>query len=133
LNSFTKAFDGSTPISDDAYWDGLPDHSWRAERARHEGRDPPSAGDVASGIRRRPASMAQDFICDPETGQIVAVIRNGEVFRDDREGEMIAAALGAYLYDLKGNLVGYLHEGQVIDVSTQSMPVAFRELLEGKS
>ena len=53
--------------------------------------------------------MAHDHIAVPETGEIVAIIRNGEVFRDDREGEMIATALGAYLYDLKGNLVGYLH------------------------
>ena len=50
--------------------------------------------------------MAQDHIADPETGKIVAIIRNGEVFRDDTEGEKIATALGAYLYDLKGNLVG---------------------------
>jgi hypothetical protein len=31
-NSFTKPFDGSTPSSDGAYWDGLPDHSWRTGR-----------------------------------------------------------------------------------------------------
>ena len=76
--------------------------------------------------------MAHDHIADPETGEIVAIIRNGEVFRDDREGEMIATALGAYLYDLKGNLVGYLHGEYVIDPRTQLMPIAFRNLLEGK-
>jgi hypothetical protein len=52
--------------------------------------------------------MAQDFICDPETGKIVAVIRDGGVFRDDREGAKLAIVLGAYLSDLKGNLVGHL-------------------------
>jgi hypothetical protein len=41
--------------------------------------------------------MMPDFIADPETGKNVAVIRNGEVFRDDREGSKIAAALSAYL------------------------------------
>lgn len=77
--------------------------------------------------------MVQDFIADPETGRNVAIIRKGEVFRDDKDGAKIATVLGAYLYDLKGNMVGYLHEGQVIDASTHSMPIAFRNLLEGKS
>ena len=26
MNSFTKGFDGSTPSSGGAYWDGLPDY-----------------------------------------------------------------------------------------------------------
>ena len=81
--------------------------------------------------------MAQDFICDPETGEIVAIIRGGEVFRDDGEGARIATVLGTRLYDLNGNLVGnlvgHLHGQHVIDPSTQSMPVAFRELLEDES
>jgi hypothetical protein len=80
-----------------------------------------------------PQSMTQDFIADPDTGRNVAVIRNGEVFRDDREGAKIATVLGAYLYDLKGNMVGYLHDGQVLDASTHSMPVAFRRLLESQA
>jgi hypothetical protein len=75
--------------------------------------------------------VAQTFIADPDTGKNVAIIRDGEVFRDDTEGARIATVLGAYLYDLKGNLVGYLHRGQVIDASTQAMPVAFRRLLAG--
>jgi hypothetical protein len=77
--------------------------------------------------------MAQDFICDPETGNNVAVIRDGEIFRDDGEGTKIATVLGAYLYDLKGNLVGHLQGRNVTDATTSSMPIAFRELLEGKS
>ena len=89
--------------------------------------------DVASPIRRRRGSMAQDFICGPETGEIVAIIRDGEVFRDDGEGAKIATLLGAYLYDLKGNLIGHLQGRNVTDATTQSMPIAFRELLEGES
>jgi hypothetical protein len=77
--------------------------------------------------------MAQDFIVDQETGKNVAIIRNGEVFRDDREGAKIAIVLNDYLYDLKGVLVGRLEGQHVIDASTRSMPGAFRELLEGKS
>jgi hypothetical protein len=65
-----------------------------------------------------------------ETAENVAIIRDGEVFRDDAEAEKIATVLGAYLYDLKGNMVGYLHEGHVIDATTHSMPFAFRKLLE---
>jgi hypothetical protein len=87
--------------------------------------------DVASGIRRRRESMAQDFICDPETGKIVAVIRDGEVFRDDREGAKIATVLGTYLYDFKGNLVGHLQGRNVTDATARSMSIAFRNLLEG--
>jgi|HubBroStandDraft_6_1064221.scaffolds.fasta_scaffold251840_2 hypothetical protein len=78
--------------------------------------------------------MAQDFfIIDQDTGKNVAVIRDGEVFRADREGAKIATVLGVYLYDLKDNLVGYLHGHHVVDARTQSMPNAFRKLLEGKS
>ena len=89
--------------------------------------------DVASPIRRRRGSMAHDFICDPETGEIVAIIRAGEVFRDDGDEAKIATVLGAYLYDLKGNLLGHLQGRSVTDATTQSMPNAFRELLEGRS
>jgi hypothetical protein len=88
---------------------------------------------VASSIRRRRGSRAQDFICDPETGEIVAIVRDGEIFRDDGEGAKIATVLGAYLYDLKGNFVGHLQGRLVIDATTQSMPIAFKELLEHKS
>jgi hypothetical protein len=77
--------------------------------------------------------MATDFITDPESGRVVAIIRDGGVFRDDKEGAKIATVLGAYLYDLRGNLVGHLHGRLVIDATTQSMPIAFRNLLEGKS
>lgn len=83
--------------------------------------------------------MARGLISDPETDKIVAIIRGGEVyrFRNDIEGPKIATVLGSCLYDLNGNLVGNLvgrlHGQHVIDPSTQSMPVAFRELLEDKS
>ena len=63
--------------------------------------------------------MARSFIADPETGKNIAIIRDGEVFRDDTEGAKIATVLGAYLYDLKGNLVGYLHDRQVIELDGQ--------------
>jgi hypothetical protein len=87
----------------------------------------------ASSIPRRRGSTAQDLICDPETANIVAVIRGGEVFRDDGEGARIATVLGTYIYDLKGNLIGHLQGRSVTDARTRSMPIAFRELLQGDS
>ena len=77
--------------------------------------------------------MLHGYIIDPDTGKIVAVIRNGEVFRDDKEGARIAIVLNANLYDLGGNLVGRLDGQRVIDVRTWSMPIAFRNLLEGET
>jgi len=83
--------------------------------------------------------MAEGFISDPETDKIVAIIRGGEVyrFRHDTEGAKIATVLGTCLYDLNGNLVGnlvgHLHGQHVIDPSTQSKSLAFRELLEDES
>ena len=38
---------------------------------------------VASRIRRRRGSIAQDFLYVPDTDKIVDVIREGEVFRAD--------------------------------------------------
>ena len=74
--------------------------------------------------------MLQGYIVDPETGKVVAVIRHGEVFRDDEEGAKIATVLNANLYDLSGNLVGRLDGPHAIDVRTWSMPIAVRNLLE---
>lgn len=87
---------------------------------------------LADRARYMPHSfmLAQDVILDPETRKSVAVIRNGQVFRADKEGTKIATIIGSYLYALDGNLVGYLHDGHVIDPGTHSMPVAFRSLLE---
>ena len=68
--------------------------------------------------------FAQDVILDPDTGKSVAVVRNGEVFRD---GARIAVLVGAHMYDLNGNLVGQLAAG------AGSLPVCFKNLLEGKS
>ena len=76
--------------------------------------------------------MLQGHIVDPETGKVVAVIRHGEVFRDDKEGK-IATVLNDNLYDLSGNLVGRLDGQNVIDVRTWTMPAAFRNLLAGES
>ena len=77
--------------------------------------------------------MLHGYIIDPETGKNVAVIRHGEVFRNDKEGARIAIVLNANLSDLSGNLVGRLDGERVIDVRTWSMPIAFRNLLEGES
>ena len=77
--------------------------------------------------------MLHGYIIDPETGKVVAVIRHGEVFRDDEEGEKIATVVNANLYDLSGNLVGRLDGPHAIDVRTWSMPIAVRNLLEGKT
>jgi hypothetical protein len=49
--------------------------------------------------------MAQDLIADQDTGINVAIMRGGEVFRDDREGARIAIVLNDYLYDLNGGLI----------------------------
>jgi hypothetical protein len=74
---------------------------------------------ATASLTQRPAKLSPSF----ETERS---------FVGDREGEIIATALGAYLYDLKGNLVGYLHGEYVIDPRTQLMPIAYRNLLEGK-
>ena len=77
--------------------------------------------------------MLQGYIVDPESGKVVAVIRHGEVFREDKEGAKIATVLNANLYDLSGNLVGRLDGPHAIDVRTWSMPIAVRNLLEGET
>jgi hypothetical protein len=73
--------------------------------------------------------MLQGYIVDPETGKVVAVIRHGEVFRDDEEGAKIATVVNANLYDLSGNFVGRLDGPHAIDVRTWSMPIAVRNFL----
>ena len=77
--------------------------------------------------------MLHGYIVDPDTGKVVAVIRHGEVFRDDEEGAKIATVLNANLYDLGGNLIGCLDGPHAIDVRTWSMPIALRTVLEGKT
>jgi hypothetical protein len=77
--------------------------------------------------------MLHGYIVDPNTGKSVALIRHGEVFRDDQEGARIAIVINANLYDLSGNLVGHLDGQHVVDVRTSSMPIAFRNLLGGKA
>jgi hypothetical protein len=68
--------------------------------------------------------FAQDVILDPDTATIVAVVRNGAVWRD---GAKIAVLVGAQMYDLDGNLLGKLAAGD------ESLPISFKNLLEGKS
>jgi hypothetical protein len=77
--------------------------------------------------------MLQGYIVDPDTGKNVAVIRHGEIFRNDHEGARIAIVINANLYDLSGNLVGRLKGQHVIDVRTRSMPIAFRNLMDGNA
>jgi hypothetical protein len=68
--------------------------------------------------------FAQDVILDPDTTKIVAVVRNGGVWRD---GAKIAVLVGAQIYDLNGNLLGKLAAG------AGSLPMSFKKLVEGKS
>ena len=77
--------------------------------------------------------MLNGYIVDPDTGKNVAVIRHGEVFRDDKEGAKIATVLNANLYDLSGNWVGRLDGPRAIDVRMWSMPIAVRNRLEGET
>jgi hypothetical protein len=49
--------------------------------------------------------FAQDVILHPVTAKVVAVVRNGSVWRD---GVRIAVLVGAHMYDLNGNLLGNL-------------------------
>ena len=67
--------------------------------------------------------FAQDVILDPVTAKIIAVVRNGGVWRN---GVKIAVLVGANMYDLKGNLLGKLAAGD------GSLPIAFKNLLSGK-
>jgi hypothetical protein len=68
--------------------------------------------------------FAQDVILDPDTGKILAVVRNGGVWRD---GNRIAVLIGTQMYDLDGNLLGKLAAGD------GSLPISFKNLVEGKS
>jgi hypothetical protein len=67
--------------------------------------------------------FAHDVILDPVTAKIVAVIRNGGVWRD---GTRIAVLVGAHIYDLNGNLLGNL-------ASDGSLPISFKNLFDRKS
>ena len=69
--------------------------------------------------------FAQDVILDPNTAKIVAVVRNGGVWRD---GTKIAVLVGMQMYDLNGNLLGKLAAA-----GDGSLPISFKNLVEGKS
>jgi hypothetical protein len=92
---------------------------WR--RDRHEARG------FARPFEAKPMTQdfifAQDVILDPDTAKIVAVVRNGGVWRD---GAKIAVLVGAQIYDLNGNLLGKL-------AGDGSLPISFKNLVEGKS
>ena len=65
--------------------------------------------------------FAQDVILDPDTSKVLAVVRNGGVWRD---GTKIAVLVGAHIYDLNGNLLGTLTAGD------GSLPISFKNLLK---
>jgi hypothetical protein len=67
---------------------------------------------------------AKGFILDCRIRKYVAMIRNGQVFRNDKEETRIAVFVGSNLYDVEGNFLGRL------DGCSRSLPIAFRELLE---
>jgi hypothetical protein len=68
--------------------------------------------------------FAQDVILDPDTSEILAIVRNGGVWRD---GTRIAVLLRAHMYDLNGNLLGKLAAGD------GSLSISFKNLVGGKS
>jgi hypothetical protein len=68
--------------------------------------------------------FAQDVILDPGTAKVLAVVRNGGVWRS---GTRIAVLVGAQMYDLNGNLLGRLATGD------GSLPISFKNLVEGQS
>jgi hypothetical protein len=68
--------------------------------------------------------FARDVILDPDTGKVLAVVRNGGIWRD---GARIAVLVGAHMYDLNGNLLGKLAAGD------GSLPISFKNLVGGKS
>jgi hypothetical protein len=93
-----------------------------------------SAADCkAQRSSRGPATVSQDFIMDarsfifdPETRRVIALIRNGQVFRDDEEGAKVAYLVGSNLYDLSGNFLGRLN------ASERALPIGLRTLLQGE-
>jgi hypothetical protein len=92
--------------------------AWR--RDRHEEALPPTRR-VGGKPMTPDFIIAQDVILDPGTGKIIAVVRNGEVWRD---GTRIAVLIDAHMYDLNGNLLGKLAKG------AGSLPISFKNLVE---
>jgi hypothetical protein len=92
--------------------------AWR--RDRHEAR---SFAALRGKTMTQDFIFAQDVILDPDTKKVVAVVRNGGVWRD---GTRIAVLVGAHMYDLNGNLLGKL-------AGDGSLPISFKNLVEGKS
>jgi hypothetical protein len=100
-------------------------------RSREQSEQRGEFGVVNSHRKTARKNVLFGYIVDPDTGKIVAVIRNGGVFRNGKEGARIAIVINSNLYDLNGNLVGRLDEQNMIDVRTWSMPIAFKNLLQG--
>jgi hypothetical protein len=78
-------------------------------------------------------NMERGFIVDQETGKNVANIRDGVVYRDDREGAKIATVREGWVYDLEGNVVGYLNGTSVTGSPGAPMPDTFAKLLKARS
>jgi hypothetical protein len=53
--------------------------------------------------------FAQDVIVDPDTAKILAVVRNGGVWRN---GARIAVLVGAHMYDLNGKSARQTRRGR---------------------
>ena len=73
-------------------------------------------------------TMERGFIADPKTGRNVAVIRSGEVFRDDAAQAKVAIVRDGVLYDLENKFLGYLAE---LSPGAAGSP-AFENLLASK-
>ena len=73
--------------------------------------------------------MGTDFICDQETGECIAFIRNGEIFRNRGDEEKIGTIRSGSVCDLQGNLVVYLDGDPLTGFRTVSLPASFKKLL----
>ena len=71
----------------------------------------------------------KDLIYDQETGECVAFVLNGEVFRVTNEGENIATIRAGNIYDFDGNLIGHRQGDHVTGLHESTMPVSFKNLL----
>jgi hypothetical protein len=71
-----------------------------------------------------------DYIYDKESGRCVAYIRDGEVFTDEQVARKIGTVSGTAIYNLNGEIVGYLDGLNVTGHSGQSLPKEFLKLLK---
>ena len=73
--------------------------------------------------------MGTDFICDQETGECIAFIRNGEIFRNRSDEEKIGTIRSGSVCDLQGNLVVHLDGDLLTGFRIVSLPASFKKLL----